>query len=67
MLANTVETFANAGEAAMAVENIPGSLSDQPKVDIEHVPVNDDPRTWSSFRKVRETWLRFHGSVMYGT
>ncbi len=25
------------------------------KVDIEHVPVEDDPRQWSSFRKV--SWL----------
>ena len=66
MLATILETSANVGETTMAVENIPGSLSEKPKVDIEHVPVNDDPRTWSLFWKVCEIWLQFYGSVMYG-
>ena len=68
MLADAVETSEsiNVGETTMAVENTPGFLSEKPKVDIEHVPVNDDPRAWSLFQKVRETWLQFHGSVMYG-
>jgi hypothetical protein len=65
MLTNTVEMSTNAGETAMAVENIPGSLSEKPNVDIEHVPVKDDPRTWSLFRKVCETWIRCHGGVVY--
>ena len=32
-----------------------GSVSREKPVDIEHVPVKNDPRAWSTLRKVRNT------------
>jgi hypothetical protein len=46
----------SATEACEADFTIGKSLeSGEELVDIEHVPVKNDPRTWSLFRKVRST------------
>jgi hypothetical protein len=42
----------DAGETDLTIGKTPGSVSREEPVDIEHVPVKNDPRIWSSFRKV---------------
>jgi hypothetical protein len=47
-----VKSAVDVGRTDLTIEKTPGSISREEPVDIEHVPVKNDPRTWSSFRKV---------------
>ena len=54
MLVDAVATSpVDTNEADLTINKPPGpGLTEEP-IDIEHVPVTNDPRTWSPFRKVR--------------
>ena len=54
MLADAVTTSpVKTDEADLTIEKPPASGSAEEPIDIEHLPVKNDPRTWSPFRKVR--------------
>ena len=52
---NTVMNSRSTSQSNFEPEDAATVVHELPTLDIEHMPVDDDPRKWSEFRKVNTT------------